>query len=170
MLGYAKEFKYGDAAVKVQSWTAWARNLIRGIGMGAAIYSPNLFGKILAPLVPQTGEGPSRDAMERGFLKVHATATMVANQSNNNNDNNETTSPRILKALFEFRKDTAYLYTAALLCETGLLLVEKDSEGKSLQGGCVTPAVALGSDLTQRILNEMKTSLEITEIKERQQQ
>ena len=65
------------------------------------------------------------------------------------------------QGLFEFRKDTAYLYTAALLCETGLLLVEKYG---SLSGGCWTPAAALGGDLTERILKELDASLEIKEL------
>ena len=148
LLGYAKELQYGDCSVQVESWTAWAKNMAAASVIAAATYQPQLFGRFL----PQAGEGPSREDMEKGFLKLYATATMV--------DKNENKT-RQLQGLFEFRKDTAYLYTAALLCETGLLLVEKYG---SLSGGCWTPAAALGGDLTERILKELDASLEIKEL------
>jgi short subunit dehydrogenase-like uncharacterized protein len=66
----------------------------------------------------------------------------------------------VLHSKFHFNKDIGYLYTAALLAETGMVLLEK--HGK-LSGGVMTPAVALGSDLTQRILKTMDTSFEIKE-------
>lgn len=94
--------------------------------------------------------------MEKGFLKLHAIAEMVDEKSSNG-------ETRKLQALFEFRKDTGYLYTAALLCETGIMLVENYG---SLQGGCLTPAVALGGKLTERILHELDASLEIKEVDE----
>lgn len=155
ILGYSQELEYGDSSVKVESWTAWAKNLAMTAAIGVSIHAP-ILGGIVAPLVPKSGEGPSREEMERGFLKLHATATMVDKY----NDDDEANS-RSLQGLFQFHKDTGYLYTAALLCETGLLLVEKYG---SLAGGCVTPAVALGGALTERILKEMETSLEIQEV------
>ncbi len=152
LLGYSSELQYGDAAVKEQTWSAWAKNMTTTVAVGATVYAPSLLGGLVKPLIPQSGQGPSREDMERGFLKLHATAEMK--------DKNTQTTRR-LEALFEFRKDTGYLYTAALLCETGLLLVEKYG---SLEGGCLTPAAALGGALTERILKEMDTSLEIKEV------
>lgn len=116
--------------------------------VGAAIYVPSVFGGLL----PKAGEGPPREIMESGFLKLHAEATIAPST--------DSKEAKTLRGLFQFNKDTGYLYTAALLCETGLLLAEK--RGK-LAGGCKTPASALGSDLTQRILNAMDTGLDITE-------
>jgi len=102
--------------------------------------------------VPKPGEGPSRENMENGFLTLHGFGTMVDNKNK---------KERKLSSLFQFNKDTAYLYTAALLIETGILLVEKFG---TLSGGCHTPASALGNDLTQRILQEMDCTFEIKEI------
>jgi len=155
LLGYSKELQYGDCAVKVQSWSAWIKGVIMATTMGAAVYAPSLLGGVL----PKPGQGPPRKDMENGFLKLHAVATMVETGGGGvaNNNNNI----RKLEGLFQFNKDTAYLYTAALLCETGMLLVEKHG---ALEGGCKTPAAALGGDLTQRILKEMDTSLEINEV------
>ena len=61
---------------------------------------------------------------------------------------------------FHFGKDVAYLYTAALLVETGMLLLEKR---KTIAGGIMTPAIVLGSDLMQRILEKMDATFEIRE-------
>jgi len=157
LLGYSKELQYGDSRVETQSWTAWAKNWAVNAAVGAATYAPSIFGGFL----PKAGEGPLREDMEKGFLKLHATATMVDSLSSGDPE----TSPqqRRLVGLFSFQKDTAYLYTAALLCETGLLLLEKYG---SLPGGCQTPASALGGELTERILKNMDTSLEIKEVKE----
>lgn len=152
LLGYSKDFAYGDCCVRTQSWTAWAKNLAQATVLGAATYVPSVFGSFL----PKAGEGPSREDMEHGFLKLHATATMV---DQNSGDSESTT--RQLTGLFQFQKDTGYLYTAALLCETGILLVEKYG---SLTGGCQTPASALGGELTERILKNLEASLEIKEV------
>jgi short subunit dehydrogenase-like uncharacterized protein len=54
--------------------------------------------------------------------------------------------------------DTAYLMTSELLVETGMLLVEKDKACTLTTAGVVTPAVAFGSQLTQRITTEMEVS------------
>jgi len=106
--------------------------------------------------VPKPGEGPSRENMENGFLTLHGFGTMVDNNKDGGNK-----EERKLSSIFQFNKDTAYLYTAALLIETGILLVEKFG---TLSGGCHTPASALGNDLTQRILQEMDCTFEIKEI------
>lgn len=161
-MGYSQNFQYGDCAVKVESWTAWAKNLATASVIAAATYQPTLFGRFLPP----TGEGPSREDMEKGYLKLHAQAFMVDKNNNKDEPNNNKEDRRELKGLFEFRKDTAYLYTAALLCETGLLLLEKYG---SLEGGCWTPASALGGDLTERILKNMDASLEIQEVKDEEE-
>ena len=154
LLGYSSELQYGDAAVKEQTWSAWAKNMTTAAAVGATVYGPSFLAGLVKPLIPQSGQGPSREDMERGFLKLHAIANLKDKETHKN---------RQLKALFEFRKDTGYLYTAALLCETGLLLLEKYG---SLEGGCLTPASALGSDLTERILNHMDTFLEIKEVQD----
>lgn len=64
-----------------------------------------------------------------------------------------------IRTKFQFNKDIAYLYTAALLVEVGLLLLNT----KTKQGGVMTPAVAFGSQLTQRIVNQLDASFEIEE-------
>lgn len=160
LLGYSPEFEYGDSAVKVQSWTAWTKNLAMTVAMGVSIHVPTLSG-LVSSMIPKSGEGPSREEMERGFLKLYATAIMVDKNTTTTTTDSNNNNMKNLQGLFHFRKDTGYLYTAALLCETGLLLVEKYG---TLEGGCLTPATALGGSLTERILKELEASLEIKEV------
>jgi short subunit dehydrogenase-like uncharacterized protein len=95
--------------------------------------------------------------MEAGFLKLYAWGTMVKEEEGGDN------SELKVAAKFQFNKDTGYLYTAVMLVETGMVLLDKYG---TLSGGCKTPASALGSDLTQRILKEMDTSFEVKEVVE----
>mmetsp|Transcript_9171 Transcript_9171/g.19863 ORF Transcript_9171/g.19863 Transcript_9171/m.19863 type:complete len:448 (+) Transcript_9171:156-1499(+) len=163
LLGYTKDLKCGDSfLVKEDSWIAKLKLIKNGAILYAAIILPQLFGAFM----PQPGDGPDRKTMEEGSLTVHGVAKVVSSTttSSGGTDNDSAVEKKI-KATFRFKKDVSYLYTAVLLVETGMLLVEKSSSSEQiLKGGLLTPATALGSDLTQRILKEMDTSLDIEEL------
>lgn len=125
-------------------WSAKLKETGTAISLAAAIMMPPM-----KRFLPQPGEGPDRQTMEEGYMTLHGHGIIVK-------DGKETK----LESKFHFNKDIGYLYTAALLAETGMVLLEK--LGK-VQGGVMTPAVALGSDLTRRILKTMDTSFEIKE-------
>ena len=133
-----------------------------GIILYAAIILPQVFGAF----IPQPGEGPDREVMEQGSLTVHGIGKMIsARSTTSGSSEGDDMVEKKVKAKFQFNKDVSYLYTAVLLVETGLLLVEKVSSEDELNCGVLTPAVALGSDLTQRILKEMDTNFHIEEVK-----
>jgi short subunit dehydrogenase-like uncharacterized protein len=148
LLGYSKELKYGDSIVREDSWSAGLKQLVNGVILYSAVALPWL----PQSWVPQPGQGPDRETMEHGSLTLHGIATMT---------NTDGTVEKKIRTEFKFNKDVAYLYTAVLLVETGMLLKEKAAV---VQGGCLSPAAALGSDLTQRILKEMDSSLSIKEL------
>ena len=154
LLGYAPTLRYGDSRLSVtgQSWSEWGQQTIKFGVIAAAVALPSVFGG----LGPKPGEGPTRENMEAGYLKLHALGTMVSED--------DSKTEKKIKGLFQFNKDTGYLYTAVLLVETGMTLLSKAKTKDGLKGGCLTPASALGSDLTQRILKEMDTSLEVSEV------
>jgi short subunit dehydrogenase-like uncharacterized protein len=153
LLHYSKDFRYGEAIIKQVSFAAWLQDSKNGALLTAAIAAPSIFQRFL----PEPGEGPDRKTMEEGFLTLHAFGTMITNNKNDDEGKEE----KKLAAKFHFKKDVAYLYTAALLVQTGMLLAEKYG---SLSGGVKTPAAALGSDLTQRILKEMEATFELKEV------
>lgn len=163
LLGYSKDFKCGDSfLVKDDSFAATFKLIKNGI----LLYGAMMFPKLFSALIPQPGEGPDRKTMEEGFLKVHGFGKMVsASTAGSGSSEPDSIEEKTIKAKFQLNKDTGYLYTAVLLVETGILLVNKSSNsGETLKSGVLTPASALGSDLTQHILKEMDTSFEIEEI------
>ena len=132
---------------------------------GAILYAAILFPKLFDAFIPQPGDGPDRSDMEKGSLTVHGVGKMIsACTTSDGSSEGDDLPEKKIKAMFQFNKDVSYLYTAVLLVETGLLLVEKVTSGNELNCGILTPAAALGSDLTQRILNEMDTSFQIEEV------
>jgi short subunit dehydrogenase-like uncharacterized protein len=152
LLHYSKDFQYGDAQLKNASWMGRVQEMGMGLKLAAAICLPPM-----KRFLPQPGEGPDRETMEAGYLTLHGRGIIITVGDDDDDDNNKETH---LVSKFHFNKDIAYLYTAALLVETGMVLLEK--RGK-IAGGVMTPAVALGSDLMQRILEKMDATFEIKE-------
>jgi short subunit dehydrogenase-like uncharacterized protein len=74
---------------------------------------------------------------------------------------NEGRTSRKVQGTFHFGKDTGYLYTAAMLVETGILLLERTAGVNRLQGGVWTPASSLGHDLTVRLLDRLEAKMDI---------
>jgi len=149
LLGYNHNLEFGDAFLSTdKTWTGWAKRTTLAASIGAAIY--------VAPMrafLPQPGEGPPRQDMEHGYLFVHGRGTMTTTAGGEEEE-------KQIESKFHFKKDVAYLMTAEMLVEAGMLLVEKAKRGKT-DGGVVSPAAAFGSSLTERLLKEMDVSFEI---------
>ena len=63
-----------------------------------------------------------------------------------------------MKSKFTFNEDTTYLATAKFLVEAGRLLLEQKHEA-----GVVTPSVAFGSKIVERLAHEIGSEFELTE-------
>ena len=123
----------------------------------AILYAAAVLPTWLAqPIIPQPGQGPDRNVMEHGYLTLHGRATATLNDKVHK-----------IATKFHFGKDACYLYTAALLVESGLLLLEKShQQDNNGPFGILTPAAAFGSDLTRRIVERLDATFEIHEVKE----
>lgn len=143
LLQYSKEFEYGDSQIQNRSWTAKLQETGFAATLGAAILFPSM-----KRFLPQPGEGPDRQTMEEGWMTCHGRGVIVDKDGKEVN----------VTSKFHFSRDVGYLYTAAMLVEAGMVLLEKLG---TIDGGVVTPAVALGSHYMQRILKTMDTSFEI---------
>merc|ERR1739836_75670 len=108
--------------VKDESWDAMF-NLIKN---GIILYGAILLPKVFKGMLPQPGDGPDRKTMEEGCLIVHGIGKMASSTttSSGSSETEESVQKKV-KAKFQFNKDVSYLYTAVLLVETGILLVEK---------------------------------------------
>jgi short subunit dehydrogenase-like uncharacterized protein len=145
LLGYSSRLTFADYMLRGHpSFTETLSMKCFETLVGAAVMAPSVFARFL----PAPGEGPSREAMDAGYLKLHAVGKMVDKSSG------ATTG---LTSTYHFPLDTGYLMTAQMLVQTGMLLLEKKGAG-----GVLTPAVALGSDIVVRLEKELDAKLEIS--------
>lgn len=103
-------------------------------------FPPLLF--FLQYILPKPGQGPSKQTMDRGFLRVSVYATGSRGTK--------------VKTTIYFPTDPGYRDTARMLVESGMCLA-LDDEFERIQkfcptGGIFTPAPCLGRVLLQRLL------------------
>ena len=91
ILGYSSDFKFGDACLADPSWTNYLKQSLYAGVIGAALYVPTL-----RSYLPQPGEGPSRETMESGWMKLWGKGYMVKD------DDKETKIP--IYSLMHFKK------------------------------------------------------------------
>jgi short subunit dehydrogenase-like uncharacterized protein len=146
LLEYAPSLVYSDLMLRSPSLTGWLADTAYSALVGAAIFAPTLFGRFL----PKPGEGPTREAMDKGFLIVHGRGKMTPTGG----------GPELaVRTKFTFNEDAGYLDTAKMLIESGMVLI---SDGER-PAGVLTPAAALGSEIVRRIVREMPATFEIVQ-------
>lgn len=145
LLGYNSSFTYSECQLAFDSTMAYIRQMGFNTLVGLSMYV-SFFQRFLN----QPGEGPSREDMENGWLKVHGRGTAQK----------EDGSLVKLNSVYTFTKDTGYLQTAHMLVECGLLLIQSDACTR----GVVTPAVAFGEEIVGRLEKNIGAKLEIEEV------
>ncbi len=133
------DFRYSE----MMTFRRGPRGLVAAAGttaglavLGAVLSLPPLRSLASRRLIPRPGEGPSREAMERGFYEVRFLA--------------ETRGGARLEARFGEKTDPGYTGTAKLLGETARCLAE-DEASLPRRFGVLTPASALGMTLVDRL-------------------
>ena len=134
--GYGVNFTYQEHAFYKKFSTALLVTFVTLL-FGLILSTP--IRKLVRPLLPKPGEGPSEETMENGFFDSFFTAEL---------DNGE-------KKLFRVhgKGDPGYKVTSKFVCESALTLV-KDREklpGGNEYGGVLTPASGLGQPLIDRL-------------------
>ena len=134
--GYGVNFTYQEHAFYKKFRTALLVTFVTLL-FGLILSTP--IRKLVRPLLPKPGEGPSEETMENGFFDSFFTAEL---------DNGE-------KKLFRVHGngDPGYKVTSKFVCESALTLV-KDREklpGGNEYGGVLTPASGLGQPLIDRL-------------------
>ena len=97
--------------------------------------------RLVRPLLPKPGEGPSQETQDKGWFR----ATFVAHAEDNE---------RKICSMYG-SGDPGYKSTAKLVCESALSLARSNElPGGSEYGGVLTPAVGLGDVLIERLSNK----------------
>ena len=136
--GYGVNFTYQEHAFYKKFKTALlvtSATLLFGLILRTPIR------KLIRPLLPKPGEGPSQETQDNGWFR----ATFVAYS-----DDNE----KKICSMYG-SGDPGYKSTAKLVCESALSLARSaDLPGGSEYGGVLTSAVGLGNVLIERLSNK----------------
>ncbi|WOJ95376.1 saccharopine dehydrogenase NADP-binding domain-containing protein [Congregibacter brevis] len=136
LLGFpwGRDFDYDES----QLCTSRAQALAISLGMGAAMLTAsNSIGRnTLARLAPKPGEGPGRDARERGFFELYFHAE------------HPTDVTKSLRARVSGDRDPGYGATSRMLGEAAVCLAKDPA---TVDGGIWTPASALAPALLPRL-------------------
>jgi len=151
LLGYSPSLVFSDVLLRDASWWTRVQDTAFNALVGAAIAMPFLFQRFL----PAPGEGPSREAMEAGYLVLHARGEMAAPGG---------AGTAALASKFTFPEDTGYLCTARMLVESGRLLLERkrmEAADGGGSGGVTTPAAAFGSVIVDRLVDTVGATFDL---------
>jgi short subunit dehydrogenase-like uncharacterized protein len=136
LLGFpwSREFNYDES----QLCSSRAQALAISLGMGAAMLtvSTSLGRRLAARWLPKPGEGPDREARERGFFELFFHAEHPDDPA------------KSLRARVSGDRDPGYGATSRMLGEAAVCLAKDKA---SVDGGIWTPASALAPALLPRL-------------------
>ncbi|GAB5363285.1 hypothetical protein AAMO2058_000870400 [Amorphochlora amoebiformis] len=135
LLGYSPVFTYYEVMTFPGCMAAWLAQTVN-LFIGTAIFLPPCKAFMYAFFLPKPGQGPSRESMKEGYLKVSAIARSMKGSK--------------LLVRIGFSVDPGYEDTARILVESGLCTLQDEIE-KEGKCGLLTPASAFGSKLLDRL-------------------
>ncbi|CAL6410527.1 unnamed protein product [Bathycoccus prasinos] len=155
---FAEDFSYGESDFcKDESKANWGARGIKTFGVLFAI--PPTRWLLRKTVLPAPGQGPNEDILENGYSNVY-----VVGHGRDKNDASSKVEPRV--AHFEFKNaDPGYKGTAALAVEAALCLSLSDKAPGLKMGGCLTPSVALGETLIERLRDAPNFSFSVSALK-----
>jgi len=136
ILQYSSNFTYQERVV-VGSYCEGLMELLSLFGFMVSLYFFPTRWFLRKFTLPQVGKGPSKEEMDKGFLKVTGYG--------------EGDKGGKVKSVLYFPTDPAYRDTARMLVETGLTLAFNSAQ-LEIGGGVYTPG-CLGNPLLQRLID-----------------
>ena len=145
---YGPGFSYGEASLVGEGVRGYLKALMAGIttGLGTALAALPPIRKLLARLLPKPGEGPSPEKQVAGFFEVRLHGT------------SDEGDQRQIQVRVTGDRDPGYGGTAKMIAESAVCLAK---EAKFGPGGVLTPSVAMGDLLIQRLVANAGLSFEV---------
>lgn len=150
LLAYGPNFRYSeftDCGPGAKG-AAIATGMSVGLGVGSAALAFGPTRKLIDPLLPKPGEGPSEKAMASGRFRMEITA--------------QTDTGARYRTIVAAPYDPGYTGTAIMLGQAALALVS-DTATLPEASGVTTPAAAIGQPLVER-LRRHKFTFETTRL------
>jgi short subunit dehydrogenase-like uncharacterized protein len=138
---YGPSFRYTEAMSFGRGPKGMARATAMTAGIGAfmgAVSIPAARALLEKTLLPAPGEGPSKEARDKGFFVIRFIAQT------------DEPAPRRITARVEGKSDPGYGETAKMLGESAMCLA-RDGAVLPKRGGVLTPATAMGMRLVERL-------------------
>jgi short subunit dehydrogenase-like uncharacterized protein len=147
---YGTDFRYDEGTLSGKGAGGFLGATGVGIGTGAlaglASFSPTR--SILKRVLPKPGEGPSKEARDKGFFEIELLGIHPNDTSKN------------IKVRVKGDKDPGYGSTSKMLSESALALAQDDLP---VEGGFWTPASAMGEALLKRLPEGAGVTFEVVE-------
>jgi len=142
---WGADFTYGEAMMTGDGWSGRAKAMAVSAAMasmmGAASFGP--VRSLMAPLLPDPGEGPSPEKQEAGFYDLRFHGTTAGGDE--------------ITAAVTGDRDPGYGSTAKILAEAATTLADSDAEG-----GFWTPATALGDPFIDALVEHAGLTFDVT--------
>lgn len=135
---YGEDFRYDEAMLMGNGPGGYMKAAMLA-GMSTMMMLSTAFTptrNLLQKIVPKPGEGPSRQAIENGYFKTELFGRDKSDPVNK------------LKVCVDGKGDPGYGATSKMLAESAVCLAKDDLPES---GGILTPSVAMGERLLQRL-------------------
>ena len=137
---YGEDFRYSEAMLMGNGPTGYMKAAalagVSGLMMLTAAFSPTR--SLLQRIVPKPGEGPTQEAIENGYFNIE-----LFGKSNGENAEK-------IRVKVTGDGDPGYGATSKMLAECAVSLSKDDLDDT---GGVMTPSVAMGDHLLNRLQN-----------------
>jgi len=144
---YGPDFRYREAVMMGKGPSGWLKAGTMTVGLGGFILAAGLdFSRGLLErfVLPEPGEGPDRKQREAGFYDLRQFGKLA--------------DGTIIRSRITGDRDPGYGSTSKMLSECAACLARDDLPSG---GGVLTPAVAMGDALLQRLQENAGLSFEI---------
>ena len=146
---YGVSFGYEEGTLIGEGPKGYLKALLAGFSttLGTTLAAINPIRALFSRWLPKPGEGPARDKREAGFFEVilHGTAGSGGNQQS-------------IKVKVTGDRDPGYGSTAKMIAEAAVCLAKDPLTG---QGGVLTPSVAMGERLIERLIENAGLTFEV---------
>ncbi len=131
---YGRGFEYYEATATGQDLGGRLSAAVTALGIGV-VGGTGVIGEAIRGLAPKPGSGPSAEEREAGYFKIKFFG--------------RTPSGKTLRTAVTGKRDPGYGCTSRMLAESAVALAK--TRGQNRAGGVLTPALAIGEELLERL-------------------
>lgn len=146
---YGSNFRYDEAMLTGKGWQGRWRGLLLVMALGLLMFGGTWIRKIIASFMPKPGEGPGVEQRTAGFFYFVLYGTLP--------------DGRVIQGKVKGDRDPGYGSTSKMLAECAVCLA-LDAEKLPKHFGVITPSVAMGEVLLERLEQNAGLSFEMDSI------